>query len=234
MVSIITIDGPSGAGKSTVSLGLANLLGYTYVDSGALYRIVALEALRKKIAEENENALVNLCKNLEVTFRTAKGKIKILNHGLDVSEYIRSPEISMLASRLSAKKAVRDQITALQRKMGEKGKLVLEGRDAGTVVFPEAEVKFFLDATPEERGKRRFKELTLQGLSTSLEQVTQDIITRDHNDSTRSHAPLKPAPDAVIINSSAMTVNEVIARMMAIIQAKKKLGGKNEWIKVKR
>ena len=134
---------------------------------------------------------------------------------------IRSPEISMLASRISARKAVRDQITALQRKIGEKGKLVLEGRDAGTVVFPDAEVKFFLDATPEERGKRRFKELTLKGFSVSLEQVTQDIITRDHNDSTRSHAPLKPAPDAVIINSSAMTVEEVIARMMEVIQEKK-------------
>ncbi len=221
MVSIITIDGPSGAGKSTVSLGLANLLGYTYVDSGALYRIVALEALLKKIGEENEDALVTLCKNLEVTFRTIKGKITILNHDRDVSEYIRFPEISMLASRISAGKAVRNQITALQRKMGEKGKLVLEGRDAGTVVFPDAEVKFFIDATPEERGKRRFKELTLKGLSISLEQVTQDIITRDHHDSTRSHAPLKPAPDAVIINSSAMTVEEVIARMMEVIQAKK-------------
>lgn len=221
MVSIITIDGPSGAGKSTVSLGLANLLGYTYVDSGALYRIVTLEALQKKIAEENEDAWVDLSKNLEVTFRNKNGKITILNHGHDVSEQIRSPEISMLASRISARKAVRDQITALQRKIGEKGKLVLEGRDAGTVVFPDAEVKFFLDATPEERGRRRFKELTLKGLSISLEQVTQDIITRDHNDSTRSHAPLKPAPDAVIINSSAMTVEEVIARMMEVIQAKK-------------
>jgi cytidylate kinase len=221
MVSIITIDGPSGAGKSTVSLGLANLLGYTYVDSGALYRIVTLEALQKKIAEENEDALVDLCKNLEVTFRTTKGKITILNHGRDVSEQIRFPEISMLASRISARKAVRDQITALQRRIGEKGNLVLEGRDAGTVVFPDAEVKFFLDATPEERGRRRFKELTLKGLSISLEQVTQDIITRDHNDSTRSHAPLKPATDAVIINSSAMTVEAVIARMMEVIQAKK-------------
>ena len=221
MVSIITIDGPSGAGKSTVSLGLANLLGYTYVDSGALYRIVTLEALQKKIAEENEDAWVDLSKNLEVTFRNKNGKITILNHGHDVSEQIRSPEISMLASRISARKAVRDQITALQRKIGEKGKLVLEGRDAGTVVFPDAEVKFFLDATPEERGRRRFKELTLKGLSISLEQVTQDIITRDHNDSTRSYAPLKPAPDAVIINSSAMTVEEVIARMMEVIQAKK-------------
>jgi cytidylate kinase len=221
MISIITIDGPSGAGKSTVSLGLANFLGFTYVDSGALYRIVALEAFQKKIAEENEDALVDLCKNLEVTFSTTKGKITILNRGRDVSENIRFPEISMLASRISARKAVRDQITALQRKIGEKGKLVLEGRDAGTVVFPDAEVKFFLDATPEERGRRRFKELTLKDKSISLKQVMQDIITRDHNDSTRSHAPLKPAPDAVTINSSAMTVEEVIARMMEVIQAKK-------------
>ena len=220
MVSIITIDGPSGAGKSTVSSGIANLLGYTYVDSGALYRIVALEALQNNIAEENEADLVDLCKNLEVTFSATKGKITILSHGRDISESIRSPEISMLASRISAKKAVRNQLTALQRKIGEKGNLVLEGRDAGTVVFPDAEVKFYLDATPEERGRRRFKELTLKGLSVTLEQVTRDIITRDHNDSTRSHAPLKPAVDAVIINSSAMTVQQVIARMMEIIQKK--------------
>lgn len=222
MVSIITIDGPSGAGKSTVSLGLANLLEYTYVDSGALYRIVALEAAQKKIGEEDEGSLVEICKNLEIAFRATGGKIAIFNHGQNVSELIRSPEISLLSSRISAKKTVRDQLTALQRKMGKKGKLVLEGRDAGTVVFPDAQVKFFLDATPEERGKRRFKELTLKGLQVSLEQVTQDIITRDNNDSTRSHSPLKPASDAVIINSSTMTVEEVIARMMETIRAKKK------------
>lgn len=219
--SIITIDGPSGAGKSTVSCKLASLLGYDYIDSGALYRIVALEAVQKNIAEENDAELARICTNVEVTFLNKNGKIKIINQGRDVSEMIRAPEISMIASRISARKNIRDCLTNLQRKMGKKGHLVIEGRDAGTVVFPKAPVKFYLDATPEERGRRRFKELMRKGLSADLEQVTQDIIKRDHNDSTRSHAPLKPAPDAVIINSSAMTIDEVVARMMEVIQAKK-------------
>ena len=220
MLPIITIDGPSGAGKSTVSRKLASTLGYAYVDSGALYRIVALEAMKKKIADEDEEALVAICKNMRVTFEEKNGKIHILNRGQDVSEQIRSPEISMLASRISEKKNIRDQLTIFQRKMGEKGKLVLEGRDAGTVVFSDAKVKFFLDATPEERGKRRFQELKSKGALVSLDQVTHDIIKRDHNDSTRSYAPLKPAPDAVIIDSSAMTIEQVVARMIDVIQEK--------------
>ena len=219
--SIITIDGPSGAGKSSVGRKLASLLGYGYIDSGALYRIVALEAVQNNIAEENDAELSQICTNLEISFLNKNDKIKVINQGRDVSEMIRAPEISMIASRISARKSVRECLTNLQREMGKNEHLVIEGRDAGTVVFPEAPVKFYLEATPDERGKRRFKELMLKGLPVSLEQVTQDIIKRDHNDSTRSHAPLKPAPAAVIINTSAMTIDEVVARMMEVIQAKK-------------
>ena len=219
--SVITIDGPSGAGKSTVSINLAKRLGYNYIDSGALYRIVALEAAQKKIPEDNDEEVVRICEDLNIIFLNENGNIKILNRGENVSGLIRAPEISMLASRISARKTVRDSLTALQRRMGERGRMVLEGRDAGTVVFPDAWVKFFLDATPEERGRRRFKELKLKGLDVTLEQVTQDIIKRDHNDSSRSLAPLKPATDAVVVDSSAMTIEEVVARMMEVIQTKK-------------
>ena len=220
MAPVITIDGPSGVGKSTVSRKLASILGYDYIDSGALYRIVALRAIQQKIEENSDDDLVRICKSLEVTFFNKNGKYKILCQGQDISDFIRTPEISMLASRISARKVIRDQLTALQRRMGKTGRIVLEGRDAGTVVFPGASVKFFLDATAEERGRRRFKELRLKGINVNLKQITRDIIKRDQNDRSRRHAPLVPAPDAVIIDSSAMTVEEVTSRMMEVIQLK--------------
>jgi len=220
MMPVITIDGPSGAGKSTVSRKLATILGYKYIDSGALYRIVALETMRRHIDENDDTALAQICNNIEVTFFNANGKQKIICGGHDISGLIRKPEISMLASRLSARKITRDYLTALQRKMAENEKIVLEGRDAGTVVFPDAKIKFFLDATPEERGKRRFEELTLKGSQVDLKQITQDIIKRDNNDRSRHYAPLLPAPDAVIIDSTAMTIDEVVARMIQTIKQK--------------
>jgi CMP/dCMP kinase len=216
--AVITVDGPSGAGKSTASQELAQSLGYRYFDSGALYRVVALAVLEQGVAEDDEEALGRLCATLEVSFSNENGRPRVYCQGRDVSETIRTPEISMAASRISARKVVRDALTAFQRKLAEKTPLVLEGRDAGTVVFPEAPVKFFLDATPAERGRRRFRELQEKGLHITLEQVTEDIITRDLNDRTRSHAPLVPAPDAVVIDSSAMTLTQVVARMIEIIR----------------
>jgi cytidylate kinase len=157
---------------------------------------------------------------MHVRFITGNGTNRIVCNGKDVTELIRDPDISMLASRISAHMATRDCLTALQRQMGASGNIVLEGRDAGTVVFPDAAFKFFLDASPEERGRRRFEELRQKGFAVSLEEVTQDIIERDYNDSSRKHAPLAPAKDANIINSTAMTIDQVIARMMDIIQSK--------------
>jgi cytidylate kinase len=220
MGPVITIDGPSGAGKSTVSRRLATLLGYTYIDSGALYRIAALELLQQGANEESDKDLRRICSELHVRFVTENGTNRIVCNGKDVTELIRTPEISMLASRISARMATRDCLTALQRQLCAGGNIVLEGRDAGTVVFPDAPFKFFLDASPEERGRRRFEELREKGLAVSLEEVTHDIITRDHNDSSRKHAPLAPAKDATIINSTAMTLDQVIARMMEIIRSK--------------
>lgn len=220
LIPVITVDGPSGAGKSTASQELARTLGYAYFDSGALYRVVALEALERAVNEDDDEALGRLCANLEVSFRNKNGHARVYSRGRDVSAMIRTPEIGMAASRISARKVVRDALTAFQRRVAETAPLVLEGRDAGTVVFPEATVKFYLDATPEERGRRRFRELREKGLDVTLEHVTQDIITRDLNDRTRSHAPLVPAPDAVVIDSSAMTVTQVVARMIEIIRKK--------------
>ena len=220
METVITIDGPSGAGKSTVSRTLANALGYKYIDSGALYRIVALETIRQHIDESDDNDLARICRDIAVTFSNDNGKQKIICGGKDVSELIRKPEISMIASRLSARKITRDYLTVLQRRMATNQKIVLEGRDAGTVVFPDAKIKFFLDATPEERGKRRFEELTLKGLQVDLEQITHDITERDNNDRSRHYAPLLPAQDAVIIDSTAMTIDEVVARMIQTIKQK--------------
>ena len=216
---IITIDGPSGAGKSTVSRELARRLGFTYIDSGALYRIVALEAARQDPDLENDD-LRRLCKTLEPRFVDENGSFRIVCKGIDLTELIRTPEISMLASQLSARKVVRDCITELQRRMGAGGNVILEGRDAGTVVFPDAQVKFFLDASLEERGRRRFEELRRKDATASLERVTQDIIRRDRNDRSRKYAPLASAKDATIINSTAMTFDQVIARMMKVIQTK--------------
>lgn len=224
---VITIDGPSGAGKSTVSRRLASRLGYKYIDSGALYRIVALEVMQRRIDENNDNEIAQVCETLAVAFLNKNGKDIILCHGKDVSESIRTPEISMLASQISAKKVARHHLTLCQRNMGKEGNIVLEGRDAGTVVFPEAPVKFFLDATPAERGRRRCEELKQKGFEVSLEQITQEIIKRDHNDQTRHYAPLVPASDAVHIDSTAMTVEEVIETMMNVIKFKR-LGGTRE------
>ena len=224
MASIITIDGPSGAGKSTVARELARMLGYDYIDSGALYRIVALEAHQEHIDENDDENLAGICRTLDVSFLIEEGTYSIMYRGRDISDALRSPDISMIASRISARKVVRDHLTGLQREMGKEEKVVLEGRDAGTVVFPEAPVKFFLDATPEERGRRRFKELQEKGEQVNLEQVSSDIKRRDANDSSRRHAPLVPAHDAVIIDSSPMTVGEVVTRMIEVILSKKTKG----------
>ncbi len=219
---IIAIDGPSGAGKSTVSKLLALKLGISYVDTGALYRIVALEALKAKIELDDDQALACICSRLDVSFwHTGNANWKILSQGKNITLPIRMPEISSLASKISAKKAVRDGLLELQQKMGENGGVVMEGRDVGTVVFPDSPVKFFLDATLEVRGKRRHIELAETiGSDINLKEVTGKIKKRDSDDSSRKLAPLKMAEDAIVIDSSEMGVEEVVARMLKVIEEK--------------
>jgi cytidylate kinase len=215
---IIAIDGPSGAGKSTIARLLAERLGYMYLDTGAMFRTVALMVKRKGISLDDENALSEACKNLEISFaRSHDGKYQVFSNGEDVSGAIRTPEISMLTSKISARKEVRDILLHKQRNIGSGGGVILEGRDIGTVVFPDAEVKFFLSASAEERGKRRFLELMAKGEVTTLEKTICEVVQRDAQDEQREHAPLKKAEDAIVIDTTVLSIDEVLALMEDIV-----------------
>ena len=215
---VITIDGPSGAGKSTISQLLAERLNYIYVDTGALYRIVALKVKQEEIDPDNEEALYSICSGLDVSFKQQNGKLRVILEGRDVTEEIRTPEMSLLASRVSAKKVVRDALLGIQKKFGEDGGIVVEGRDMGTVVFPQAELKFFLDASLETRGERRFKQYLEKGKTFDRNQIIREIEKRDLDDSKRVLSPLKPADGAIVIDSTKTGIEEVVAEMLKEIQ----------------
>ncbi len=210
---LITIDGPAGAGKTTISKLLAKKLGYQYMDTGALYRAVAFEVINKKVDPENTLELESLCAGLSIKFKTRGDAICIISGNADITDQIRTPRITMMASAVSAKAVVRRALLTIQQDMGEKKSLVAEGRDMGTVVFPNADIKFFLDASTTERARRRFEELG-ERTNQSLEQVEKDMKKRDRNDSTRALAPLKPAEDAVIIDSTGMSVDQVTSTLL--------------------
>lgn len=214
---IIAIDGPSGAGKSTLSKLLADRLGYINLDTGAMYRCVALAALRRGIDSGDHPSLGALARALRIEFvRTAAGE-RVLLDGEDVSTAIRTPEVSLLTSKISASPQVREALVALQRQLGAGGGVVLEGRDIGTVVFPQAHVKFFLIASAQERGRRRFEELRAKGIAVELEQTINEVEARDAADSDREHAPLLQAADAVAIDSTALSIDEVLEQMLVLI-----------------
>lgn len=218
----IAIDGPSGAGKSTVGRSLAKRLGYTYIDTGAMYRTVALKLKEKGIGLEDETALYQMANSLHIAFVPIGEEIHIYCNGEDVSEAIRLPEISRLASEVSKKKGVREALVQMQREMAKDGGVVLEGRDIGTVVFPEAEVKFYLDAEPEERAKRRFKELIAKGVQMDFQKTLEEVIQRDHNDMHRDLSPLKRAEDSILIDSTNRSVEEVVKEMFKGIEEKRR------------
>lgn len=210
---IIAIDGPSGAGKSTITRRLADRLGYLYIDTGAMYRAVALAVERAGCDADDEACLAALCAGTSIAFARTDGCCRVLLNGEDVSEEIRTPEISLLTSRISAKKTVRAMLLKNQRQLGADGGVILEGRDIGTVVFPDADVKFYLSASAEERGRRRYLELKAKGVDVSLETTIAEVIQRDEQDSSREHAPLRQADDAVVIDSTAISIDEVVALM---------------------
>ncbi len=211
---IIAIDGPSGAGKSTVSKKLAKKLGYLYLDSGALYRAAALYARQKGVDLEAPEKVEQLCKNLPLELHRKGDKFEIVLEGQDVSEALRAPRMGLAASKVSAYPGVRGCLLKIQRELGLKGGVVAEGRDMGTVVFPEAEFKFFLSASCEERGKRRYLELREKGFSVELDTIIREIRMRDEDDSSRELAPLKPAADAITIDCSSLSANEVVEIML--------------------
>ena len=216
---LITIDGPAGAGKTTVSRALAERLGYRYVDTGALYRGVAHAARLRGVAPEDDDALGRMLAGLRIVLERDRVGSRILVDGEDVTERIRTPEVSMLASTVSARPVVRAFLLKVQQELGREKAVVFEGRDMGTVVFPEADVKFFLDASEATRAQRRYAELRSKG-NAELEEVARDLQRRDEQDSTRALAPLKPAADAICIDSSELTVRQVVEQMLRHVKAK--------------
>jgi cytidylate kinase len=218
---VVTIDGPAGAGKTTVSKLLAQRLGYRYIDTGALYRGIALAALEAGIAPDDDIALAQLCRQLTMDLIKCDEGLRLMLNSKDVTDHIRTPQVTMMASAASARPVVRDFLLEIQRSMGAEKAVVLEGRDMGTVVFPNADMKFFLDADPKLRAKRRFEELQVKnGQSPSLSTVEKEMQSRDKNDSTRSVAPLEPAKDAIHIDSTHMTIEQVVAVMCDHITSK--------------
>lgn len=213
---LITIDGPSGAGKTTVSRLLAQKLSYRYIDTGALYRGIALAVKSAGIDPEDENAVRKACLGLELRFVRQADGMRLFAGPRDISAEIRTPEISMLASAVSAQPFVRQFLLGLQRELGEGGGAVFEGRDMGTVVFPAADVKFFLEASLKTRALRRFRELQIRNRQ-PLAEVEKDMARRDKNDRRRTLAPLKPAVDAIVIDSSDLSVDAVVDQMLSDI-----------------
>ncbi|MGB9627617.1 MAG: (d)CMP kinase [Thermodesulfobacteriota bacterium] len=218
----IAIDGPSGAGKSTVGRSLAKRLGYTYIDTGAMYRTVALKVKEKGIELDDESALFQMATSLHITFQTRSEETRTYCNGEDVSEAIRLPEISRLASEVSKKRGVREALVKMQREMAKEGRTVLEGRDIGTVVLPEAEVKFYLDAEPEVRAKRRFQELIAKGIPVDFQKTLEEVMERDHHDMHRALSPLKKAEDSILIDSTHRSVEEVVEEMVKIVEEKRR------------
>lgn len=213
---IITIDGPAGAGKSTVAKRLAQELGCIYVDTGALYRGVAYEILQHNIDWENEHDLKVFLSQLDLNFVMDNQQLILTSHGKDISEFIRTPQVTMLASSSSAKPAVRKALLSIQKNIADNNDAVFEGRDMGTVVFPNAPYKFFLFADLEIRAKRRYDEMCDD--KKDISRVKEQMAKRDDNDSQRQSAPLKPADDAVKIDSSLLTINQVVEMMIKIIK----------------
>lgn len=216
----VAIDGPSGAGKSTVAKALAERLGYIYIDTGAMYRSLALRVKEEAISFEEESAIGRLASSLRLTFAKQGGQTRVRSNGKDVTEAIRTPEISRLASLISRQKAVRKALVRLQRQMGKEGGVILEGRDIGTVVFPNAEVKFYLDAESDERAKRRYEELTGKGVKVDFKETRDELVQRDHHDMHRTHSPLKRAKDAVYIDSTHRPVEEIVDEMASVVNSK--------------
>ena len=221
MISV-AIDGPSGAGKSTVSRKAAKAFGFIYVDTGAMYRTIGLAAFRKDLDTKDKSAILPLLPELSIDLKYNElGEQRMYLNGEDVSSDIRLPEISMCASNVSAMPEVRAYLMDMQRQMAKRSDVIMDGRDIGTVILPDAEVKIFLTASAEERAMRRLKELEAKGVATSFEEVLEDMIKRDAQDSSRAAAPLVPADDAVILDTSSMSFDESVAAVCKLITDKK-------------
>ena len=219
MKKIIAIDGPAGAGKSTIAKGLAARLGYIYIDTGAMYRAIAWLALQKGIAIDDEAELTDLAAGAEIDMRIENGENIILLNGRDISSEIRLPEVSAAASPVSAVAGVREHLVEQQRRLATRGNVVLDGRDIGTVVLPDADCKIFLTASLDERTDRRWREFQAKGLDITPEQVRSDIAERDYRDSHRANSPLRQAEDAVLLDSTGMSIEDVLKKTLELAEA---------------
>ncbi|MCI6008204.1 (d)CMP kinase [Oscillospiraceae bacterium LCP25S3_E10] len=220
MISI-AIDGPAGAGKSTIAKAVSKQLEYIYVDTGALYRSIALNAINNGTNTDNEAEIDELLNNTKVEIKFINGEQRVFLNSQDVSDKIRTTEVSMMASKVSAIAAVRDFLLELQRGLARENNVIMDGRDIGTVVLPQAQVKIFLTASAQCRAKRRYKDYLAAGnTQESYEQILADIQQRDYNDSHRAVAPLKPAEDSVVVDTSDDTLEQSVEKIIAVVNSK--------------
>ena len=217
----IAIDGPAGAGKSTIAKKVAKEVSFIYVDTGAMYRAMGLYFLRKGIAPENAAAIEAACDEIQVSIRYENGEQQVLLNGENVSAEIRKEEVGNMASKTSVNRKVREKLVALQRELAKKENVVMDGRDIGTQVLPDATAKIYLTASAAERARRRFLELQQKGTPGVLEEIEADIIERDHRDMTREISPLRQAEDAVLVDASHMTIDEVAAAVISEFEKKR-------------
>ena len=218
-VNVIAIDGPAGSGKSTIAKRIAEKLGFLYIDTGAMYRALTLKAIRKGLDFNDKEALLALSKNTDIEFKEGPRSLRVYLDGKDVTEEIRTMEVTTRVKKLASLKDVRSNMVKLQRKLGEASKgAVLEGRDIGTVVFKDARYKFYLDASLETRVKRRFDEFADKKINVALEEVRKDVTERDTSDMTREVGALKKAPDAAAIDTTDMTIEEVTGAVLKVVK----------------
>ena len=218
----IAIDGPAGAGKSTIAKRAAKALSFIYVDTGAMYRAMGLYFLRKGISPEDQEEIEKACEDIQVSITYENGEQQVLLNGENVSSEIRREEVGNMASKTSANSRVREKLVALQRELASRENVVMDGRDIGTQVLPDATVKIYLTASSRERAKRRYLELQEKGMAANLEEIEADIIERDHRDMTREISPLCQAEDAVLVDASYMTIAEVTEAVLKAFEEKRK------------
>lgn len=215
----IAIDGPAGAGKSTIARAVAKKMNLIYVDTGAMYRAIALFLIRQKTDLQNQDKIIEQCKSADVTIRYENGVQVVYLNGENVNAYLRTEEVGSAASVISSITKVREKLVELQRRLAAESDCIMDGRDIGTCVLPKAQTKIYLTASSSVRAKRRFDELTAKGESCELEKIQADIEERDHRDMSREISPLRQAEDAVLVDTSAMTIQEAVDRIIAICKA---------------
>lgn len=214
----IAIDGPAGAGKSTIAKMAAKKLDFIYVDTGAMYRAMALYFLRREIDAKDEKKIAEACEHINVTIAYQEGEQQVLLNGENVNAFIRTEEVSMMTSNTSKYPAVREKLLYLQRELAAANNVIMDGRDIGTCVLPDAELKIYLTASASERAKRRYLEQKERGVESDLAQIERDIIARDEQDMYREIAPLKQAEDAIYLDTSDMTIEEVVTKIVSLVQ----------------